>query len=90
MMMWWRWFSSLFPHRKQQDIDPYQWKCTCGYVWKFGKLELLYMHLFDDYTHTCPQCQRQSRYRMISHVVRETDTQKIRENNKILEDIING
>lgn len=40
------------------------------------------MFLHDDYTYTCPQCMRQSRYRMITHVVRETDTDKIRENNK--------
>jgi hypothetical protein len=43
------------------------------------------MFLFDDYTHTCPQCQRQSRYRMITHVVREIDTDEIKEHNRCLE-----
>ena len=85
MMMWWRWLCSLYPSYKSEEIDPYVWRCSCGYVWKFNKLQLLWMFLFEDYTHTCPQCQKQSRYRMITHVVRETDTEKIRENNRCLD-----
>ena len=80
--MYWEWFCSLFPHRKVQDIDPYEYRCTCGYRWHFTWWQLLWMHLFEDYIHTCPQCQRKSRYRMLSHVVRENDTEEIRENNR--------
>lgn len=85
MMMWWRWLCSLYPPHKSQSIDPYRWRCSCGHTWKFNKLQLLWMHLFDDYIYTCPQCHRKSRYRMISHVVRDMDTDEIRENNRWLE-----
>ena len=84
-MFSWEWFCSLFPSSKREEIDPYTWKCKCGYEWKFNKLQLLLMFLRDDYTFTCPYCLRQSRYRMITHVVRETDTEKIRENNRWLD-----
>ena len=83
--VWWEWFSSLFPSYEADEVDPYTWTCIhCGYKWRFNKLELLKMFLFDDYTHTCPQCQWQSRYRMITHVVREIDSDEIRENNRWL------
>ena len=84
-MFSWEWFCNLFPHNRSESIDPYQWRCSCGHTWKFNKIQLLRMFLFDDYTHTCPQCQRQSRYRMITHVVREIDSEKIKRNNRWLD-----
>lgn len=84
MMMYWEWFCSLFRTKERQTIDPYLWRCSCGFTWKFSRFELLWMFLHDDYTFTCPHCQRQSRYRMITHVVRETDTDEIREHNRWL------
>ena len=83
--MYWKWLSSLYHSTSKQVIDPYTWRCKCGYSWKFSKLQLLWMFIHNDYTHTCPQCFRQSRYRMITHVVRETDTEKIRMNNRLVE-----
>ena len=80
--VWWEWYCSLFPVDKKREIDPYTWRCKCGHTWKFSKFKLLLMFLFEDYVYTCPQCHRQSRYRMITHVVRETDTDKIRRNNR--------
>lgn len=82
--MIWEWLSQFYSY-ESPDIDPYLWRCSCGHTWRFNKLELLKMFLFPDYTHTCPQCQRQSRYRMIKHIVREIDTDKIREHNRCLE-----
>jgi len=79
------WYSSLFKSSKKANIDPYTWTCIhCGKKWRFGRLALLKMFLCDDYIHTCPQCQYKSRYRMIYHVVREMDTEEIRENNRWL------
>ena len=81
--MWWEWLCSLFPASDKTDVDPYVWRCLhCGFKWKFSRFEQLKMFLSSDYIHTCPQCQYQSRYRMIKHIVRETDTDEIRENNK--------
>lgn len=83
--VWWDWYCALFKQvKKSESVDPYTWRCHCGYTWKFNQLQLLIMFLFDDYIHTCPQCHRKSRYRMITHVVREIDTDKIRENNRWL------
>lgn len=83
--VWWEWFSSLFPSYKSEKIDPYLWTCThCGYTWKFGWFSLLRMFIFGELIHTCPQCLYKSRYKMITHVVREVDTDKIRENNRWL------
>ena len=79
------WYASLFKSPPREDIDPYQWKCVCGYKWKFNKFQLLRMFLFKYYTHTCPQCQRKSRYRMVSHVVRDINTKDIIEHNRWLE-----
>ena len=85
MMVWWNWYCSLFKAQKKADIDPYTWSCKCGHRWRFKKWQLLLMFLFEDYIHTCPQCQRKSRYRMISYVTREKDTESIKENNKMVE-----
>ena len=82
--MIWEWLSQFY-HYESPDIDPYTWRCSCGHTWRFNRLELLWMFLFNDYTHTCPQCQKQSRYKMITHVVREIDNDKIREHNRGLE-----
>lgn len=82
--MFWEWYSSLMSMRKKV-IDIYLWRCSCGYTWKFSKLQLLKMFLKDEYIHTCPQCQRQSRYRMITHVIRDTPTDEMIEHNKMLE-----
>ena len=86
MMVWWDWFCSLFETQEKADIDPYTWMCKCGHRWRFNKWQLLRMFFFEDYIYTCPHCQRKSRYRMITHVVRESDTDYIRENNKMVED----
>lgn len=77
------WYASLFNIR-HKVIDPFHWSCSCGYTWKFSKWQLVMMLLKDDYVHTCPQCQRKSRYRMISHVVRDTPTDEIIKHNKML------
>ena len=82
--MWWEWYCSLFPSKAKDEIDPYLWRCKCGHTWKFNKWHLLRMLFFEDYIYTCPQCLRKSRYRMITHIVRETDTREIIENNKRL------
>ena len=84
-MFSWEWWCSLFPSQKKEEIDPYTWFCKCGHRWRFNKFQLLLMFLFEDYVYTCPQCQRKSRYRMVTHVVRETDTDEIRENNRWLD-----
>ena len=83
--MFWEWLCSLTQSQKTIDIDPFVWRCQCGYKWKFSKWQLLKMFLSDYYVHTCPNCQRKSRYRMVSHVARETDTEEIRENNRWLD-----
>lgn len=83
--MFWEWYCSLFPSTPRQEIDPYKYHCKCGYSWKFTWWQLLLMYLFEYYTHTCPQCQRKSRYRMIRYVARVSDTEKIRENNRWIE-----
>lgn len=85
MMVWWEWFSSLFKAQEKEEIDPYTWLCKCGHTWKFSKWQCLLMLFFEDYIYTCPQCQRKSRYRMITHIVRESDTESIKENNRMLE-----
>lgn len=83
-----KWYASLYSiHHKV--IDPFRWRCACGYSWKFSRWQLILMLLKDDYVHTCPRCQRKSRYRMISHVVRDLPTEEIIENNKLLEDNYN-
>lgn len=82
--VWWEWYCSLFKGKDKKEIDPYTWRCVCGHQWKFSRLQLLRMFLFDDYIYTCPQCHRKSRYRMITHIVREIDTEEIKENNRCL------
>ena len=82
--MFWEWYCSLFPRDNHKEIDPYLWRCPCGYSWKFNKLQLLRMYLTGEYIHTCPQCLRKSRYRMITHVVREIDTEEIKKHNQML------
>ena len=83
--VFWEWYCSLFKPELKQEIDPYTWRCVCGHTWKFSKWQLLRMFLFKTYVYTCPQCHRKSRYRMVSHVARETDTEEIRENNRWLD-----
>ena len=83
--IFWEWFCSLFPAQEKEVIDPYEYRCQCGHKWKFSKWQLLKMFLFENYVYTCPQCHRKSLYRMVTHVVRETDTEAIRENNKWLD-----
>lgn len=82
---WWKWYCSLFPSRRYEEVDPYLWQCQCGYKWRFSKIQLLHMYLTGEYIHKCPQCQRKSRYRMITHVVHELDTDEIKEHNRCLE-----
>lgn len=83
--VYWEWLCSLYKSREKTTIDPYLWRCPCGHTWRFNRLQLLWMFLHEDYVHTCPQCLRKSRYRMITHTVRETDTEEIRRYNRGLE-----
>ena len=83
--MSWEWLCSLTQPQEREVIDPYQYRCLCGYKWKFSWWQLLRMFIFGDYIHTCPQCQRKARYRMITHVVRDIDTEAIKENNRWLD-----
>lgn len=82
--VWWEWFCSLFPPHHSEEVDPYLWTCECGFKWKFNKWQLLKMYLFNNITFTCPRCQRQGNYRMITHVVRDIDTDEIKEHNRRL------
>ena len=83
--VFWEWFCSLFPEEEKEVIDPYTWRCVCGHTWKFSKWQLLRMFLFENYTYTCPQCQRKGLYRMSTHVVRDIDTDEIKEHNRWLD-----
>ena len=74
--IFWEWFCSLFPAQEKEVIDPYQYRCICGHKWKFNKWQLLKMFLFENYTYTCPQC---------THVVRDIDTEEIKEHNRWLD-----
>lgn len=81
----WEYYCSWFPTQKSEDIDPYLWTCQCGYRWRFGFVSLLRMYLFKSFIHTCPKCQRKSTYRMLSHVVRDVDSDYVKECNRKLE-----
>ena len=83
--VYWEWFCSLFPSYKSEDIDPYTWVCHCGRKWKFNRIQLLRMYLFKNYIYTCPQCQRQGTFRMLCHVVRDIDSDEVKQNNRMIE-----
>ena len=84
--VFWEYYCNLFKtNNDQQEICPYTWRCSCGHTWKFNKIQLMLMFFKGNYIYTCPQCLKQSNYRMITHVVREIDTEKIREHNRGLE-----
>ena len=39
--VWWDWYCALFKQvKKSESVDPYTWRCHCGYTWKFNRLEL--------------------------------------------------
>lgn len=79
------WLASLYKSEPKDDIDPFSWKCVCGHKWHFNKWQLLRMFLFKNYTYTCPQCHRKSRYRMITHVIRDKNSKEIDKHNRMLE-----
>ena len=80
----WEYYCSLFPKKSEEIIDPKEWRCSCGYRFKFSRWQLLRLYLQDKYVFTCPQCLRKSTYRMITHVVRDIDSDEIKDNNRWL------
>lgn len=83
--IWWEWYCSLFPSSSHEPNDPTLRRCRCGYTFKFNRWQLLKMYLFGEYIHTCPQCLRKSRWKMITYVVRKGDNEMIKRNNRLLE-----
>lgn len=81
----WEWYCSLFPSKPKKEIDPFLWRCACGHKWKFNKLQLLRMYLQKNYIYTCPQCQRKMTFRMITHVVKDIDSEWVKDHNRWLE-----
>ncbi len=81
----WEWWCALFPSKPKKEIDPFVYTCSCGYKWRFSKFQLLRMYLSRNYIHTCPRCLKKSTFRMITHVVRDIDSEWVKDHNRRLE-----
>lgn len=64
--------------------NPKQKYCSCGYNWKFGKLDYIRMVLFNKIIVKCPQCHKQHYYKLIYYAVE--DFKVTNEDNKKLKD----
>ena len=62
---------------EEYNIDPTLQRCKCGFAWRFGKMQLLKMFIYNligrEYTYTCPQCLTKYNYRMVYHTVKEKE-----------------